>query len=176
MSPCPHPTRRMTRRSLLTGLAATLPVLATPLWAGQVIDLEWADLIPDGGGTAMSRLRDLGVVQHGDISSIPEQDTSVAVTDAYNGKTVRLPGYVVPLDYGADGVTSFILVPYVGACIHVPPPPPNQLVFVNSPTPYAVAGLFAPVIVTGEFGAAATGTELAEIGYSLTAEKIEPFD
>ena len=176
MSPCPHPTRRMTRRSLLTGLAATLPVLATPLWAGQVIDLEWADLIPDGGGTAMSRLRDLGVVQHGDISSIPEQDTSVAVTDAYNGKTVRLPGYVVPLDYGADGVTSFILVPYVGACIHVPPPPPNQLVIVETDPPWPTTDLWDAVWVSGIMTAAPRSSEVAEAGYTIVADRIERFD
>jgi len=156
--------------------AATLAPFAAARAAEEVVDLDWADLIPQGGGTAMARLRSLGVVQHGDVSDPVDQDTGVAVTTAYNGRLVRIPGYVVPLDYDGDGVTSFILVPYVGACIHVPPPPPNQLIFVTTETPYQVAGLFAPVIVTGLFGAAATGTQLAEIGYSLSAEQIAPFE
>ncbi|MGD9865905.1 MAG: DUF3299 domain-containing protein [Pseudodonghicola sp.] len=170
-------TRPLTRRRALTLLAApALAPRAAAQAAEEVVDLDWADLIPQGGGTAMARLRALGVVQHGDASAPVDQDTGVAVTTAYNGRLVRIPGYVVPLDYDGDGVTSFILVPYVGACIHVPPPPPNQLIFVTTETPFQVAGLFAPVIVTGLFGAAATGTQLAEIGYSLSAEQIAPFD
>src|SRR5687768_227568 len=47
-----------------------------------------------------------------------------------NGKRVRVPGYMVPLDDSASGVDEFILVPYYGACIHTPPPPPNQMVYV----------------------------------------------
>jgi hypothetical protein len=88
---------------------------------------------------------------------------------------VSLPGYVVPLDYDGTGTTAFILVPFVGACIHVPPPPANQLVMVTTERPYKIKGAFDAVVVTGMFGAAATSTALAEIGYALSAEKIEPY-
>ncbi|CAN0590062.1 unnamed protein product, partial [Ectocarpus sp. 12 AP-2014] len=65
--------------------------------------------------------------------------------------------------------------PYVGACIHVPPPPPNQLVLVTTDRPYENDGLFEPVVVTGMFGTAHTSTQLAEIGYALSADRIEPY-
>ena len=42
-------------------------------------------------------------------------------------KEVKIPGYVLPLDMYGRGVNTFLLVPYIGACIHVPPPAPNQL-------------------------------------------------
>jgi uncharacterized protein len=42
----------------------------------------------------------------------------------------RVPGYMVPLEDNLEEVTEFLLVPYPGACIHVPPPPPNQIVHV----------------------------------------------
>lgn len=51
-----------------------------------------------------------------------------AALEKVDGKTVKVPGFMVPLEDGADGVTEFLLVPYFGACIHVPPPPPNQIV------------------------------------------------
>lgn len=47
---------------------------------------------------------------------------------ALNGKVVKMPGYIIPLSSGAEGITRFMLVPYVGACIHVAPSPPNRLV------------------------------------------------
>jgi hypothetical protein len=49
-----------------------------------------------------------------------------------DGKTVKIPGYIVPLDHIGFGVVEFMLVPFIGACIHVPPPPPNQLIYVTT--------------------------------------------
>ena len=87
-----------------------------------------------------------------------------------------MPGFIVPIDYEGTGVTAFILVPYAGACIHVPPPPANQLVFVTTDAPYLSKGLFEAVNVIGRFDVALTSTELAEVGYALKADSIEPYD
>ncbi len=165
-----------TRRQILSTLAAA-PVALSPLAArAEVIDLEWSDLIPEGdGGTLLQSMRELGVVQHGQLTTGFEQPEARAVTEAYNGKTIRLPGYIVPLDFQSTGITTFILAPFVGACIHVPPPPANQLVLVTTETPYEYEGLFDPVTVTGRFGTTVTGTELAEIGYELTADLVERY-
>ncbi|MEO1734411.1 MAG: DUF3299 domain-containing protein [Pseudomonadota bacterium] len=159
-------------------VAASLASALSPFRASaeqEVLELSWGDLVPSGEGLALRALRELGVVQHGQYSSSFIQDTNGDVTDEFNGRMVRIPGYVVPLDYDGLGVTSFILVPYIGACIHVPPPPPNQLVFVSTEDPYASRGLFEPVFVTGVFGTTATDTALAEIGYAMAADKIEPY-
>jgi uncharacterized protein len=104
-----------------------------------------------------------------------EQPASTGVRTDWNGQIVRLPGYIVPIDHNGTGVTAFILVPYVGACVHVPPPPANQLVFVTTPTPYENKGLFEAVNVIGMFGVSSVSTQLAEIGYALSADKIEPY-
>ena len=75
------------------------------------------------------------------------QNTPDAISDRYqqalvstnivpemNGQAVRIPGFIVPLEFNDDeDVTQFFLVPFFGACIHVPPPPPNQIILVNSP-------------------------------------------
>ena len=73
-------------------------------------------------------------------------------------------------------MTSFILVPYVGACIHVPPPPPNQLVYFSTETPWPSDSLWDPVWVTGWMSAKMRSTKLAEIGYSIAADQIEPYE
>jgi len=107
-------------------------------------------------------------------------DTLNAVLD---GQTIRLPGYVLPLEITGKKVTEFLLVPWVGACIHTPPPPPNQIVNVKSDTPFEVTSLFAPVWVTGRLTAAATRRELTlldgssdiDVGYTVRASRIEPY-
>lgn len=89
---------------------------------------------------------------------------------------MRIPGYIIPLEGDAEGVRSFMLVPYVGACIHVPPPPPNQLVFVTTETPWNNSDLWTPVWVSGRLSVAPQKTELAESGYQITAENIELYE
>jgi hypothetical protein len=48
-----------------------------------------------------------------------------AVNAALVGSSIRMPGYVLPLEFKDRKVVEFLLVPTVGACIHTPPPPAN---------------------------------------------------
>ena len=86
---------------------------------------------------------------------------------------VRLHRYAIPIEFLGDGVTVFILVPFFGACVHVPCPTPNQLVSVTIQNPYHSKGMYQPFHIIGIFSTATTTTELAEIGYSLSADLIE---
>lgn len=95
------------------------------------------------------------------------------IVQALDGERIKIGGYVVPLDFDATTVKEFLLVPFVGACIHVPPPPPNQIVYVKSDKGIEVTGSFAPVWVTGKLRTEAAFTGLAEAGYSLNAESVE---
>ena len=99
-------------------------------------------------------------------------------------KVIKLPGYVLPVDFKGTLVKTFLLVPYVGACIHVPPPPPNQIVYVEADKPFKSEELFAPVWVTGPLrvGKGAKNLELVDgandvnYGYSLKATRIDPYE
>jgi hypothetical protein len=74
------------------------------------------------------------------------KSTPVAALD---GELIRMPGYVLPLEFGGDAVSEFFLVPYVGACIHTPPPAANQIVLVRLNQTYKMNGLYDAVWVTG---------------------------
>ena len=105
------------------------------------------------------------------------------LNSALDGQLVRLPGYLLPLEFSGKMVTEFLLVPWVGACIHTPPPPPNQIVHVKADKAFEMAGVFTPVWVTGKLTAAATkkslflidGSSDIDIGYSLRASQVEPY-
>jgi len=164
------------RRMFISAVAAAIGVPVAGAASEDVIDLDWSDLIPPGQENIKQTLQGMGIIPHDEMSTLrSEQPPSSGVTGEFNGKVVRIPGYVLPLDTTGAGVTAFILVHYVGACIHVPPPPANQLVFVTTQTPYQSSGLFEAVNVTGMFGTASTSTQLADIGYALSADLIEPF-
>jgi hypothetical protein len=80
----------------------------------------------------------------------------------------------VPLDFDATEIKEFLLVPYVGACIHVPPPPPNQLVYVKTAKGFRIKSMFEPVYVTGKMTTTVAFTGLADAGYTLEAETVSP--
>jgi hypothetical protein len=106
-----------------------------------------------------------------------------AVNLLLNGQNVRLPGYLLPLEFSGKQVSEFLLVPWVGACIHTPPPPPNQIVHVKPEKPVEMGGMFAPVWVTGQMTTGATKKSLSlvdgsadiDVGYSLRASRVEPY-
>jgi hypothetical protein len=102
----------------------------------------------------------------------------------YDGKRVSIAGYLLPLDFNPEGTSEFLLVPYVGACIHVPPPPPNQVIYVKSSKPYMPRDLFEGVLITGTMKVQSAKKDLSFIdgssdvdsGYVLEGEKIEPYN
>jgi hypothetical protein len=104
---------------------------------------------------------------------LPQSDAPAPVVAALDGKRVRIGGYVVSLDFDATKVKEFLLVPFVGACIHVPPPPANQIVYVKSAEGFEVTGQFEPVWITGTLKVTSAFTGLAEAGYSLEADRVE---
>jgi hypothetical protein len=103
----------------------------------------------------------------------PGAEAAAAVVPELDGQRVRIGGYVVALDFDATKIKEFLLVPFVGACIHVPPPPPNQIVYVKAAEGFEVSGQFDPVWVTGTIRTAQQVTGLAATGYSMEAEAVE---
>jgi hypothetical protein len=135
-------------------------------------EIGWEDLIPPG--IPYGEIVGEGELDEANDTWRPVYDDNASKLNlSLDGERVKLPGYIIPLDVGAEGVTSFVLVPYVGACIHVPPPPPNQLVFVTTETPWSSDDLWDAVWVAGVLQAKMQSTELAEIGYEMTADAIE---
>jgi hypothetical protein len=160
------------RRGLLFGFSL-LPFAGVASGSEDIVDLDWSDLLPEAAEAPRGLLR--GLIQHSDGARLDASPIPAGVRSDWNDRVVRIPGYLLPLEYAGTGVTAFILVPYIGACIHVPPPPPNQLIFVTTSKPYESQGLFEPVTVTGLFGTASTSTQLADIGYALSADLVEPY-
>src|SRR5689334_17277103 len=94
-----------------------------------------------------------GLLSKRDEISAKKIKLASAVNQSLDGKVVKLPGYVLPIEYSGKKVTEFLLVPWVGACIHTPPPPPNQIVHVKTDRPIEINGQFDAVWVTGKMAA-----------------------
>jgi hypothetical protein len=96
---------------------------------------------------------------------------------ALNGKKVSIPGFMVPLEDEADQVTEFILVPFSGACIHVPPPPPNQMVYVKLTRSQKVKMSFTePILVSGTLHVATVQSPYGDISFNMDGDTVQPYE
>ncbi|MBE7376420.1 DUF3299 domain-containing protein [Pseudomonas lopnurensis] len=164
-------------------LLATLFALAAPFAIAEVRELQWSDLVPADAPPPpppvavhdLSQLADMLAAESGTAAT--QQSPAAPVVEALDGAQVKLPGYIVPLDLSEDGrVTEFLLVPYFGACIHVPPPPSNQIVHAISELGVRVDALYQPFWIEGPLKVEHASSELAEAGYRMEAQKIYVYE
>lgn len=187
----------MISKLLKTAIVTILLLPATARAAGTdgPTDLVWGQLVPPAtqapapsvkskgflagarppgqadGAPVMPQTPEAGWMSY--RSQQPGTDEAPAVVAELDGKRVRIGGYVVPLDFDATKIKEFLLVPFVGACIHVPPPPPNQIIYVKAGEGFEVTGQFDPVYVTGTIKTARQFTGLAATGYTMEADRVE---
>ena len=139
----------------------------------EALNLEWKQLVPEGQPVATQEMDPLAVLS-GETAS---QDLSGSLVTDFNGKTVRLPGFLVPVESDEVGLLSeFFLVPYFGACIHVPPPPPNQIVYVKLDKAFDLKNLWTPFWVQGEMSTQSYTSVMGTAGYTITADLIEEYE
>lgn len=178
-------------------------VVNTNLWSGagglstgaasaSARAVEWKDLIPDGAVVTLPRDASSDFP---DVASAPRVRSSETggdpgapdgtpwpATDAnaprpdLAGKRVALAGYMTPFNVLEGKTRTFLLVPYVGACIHVPAPPPNQVVLVEAAEPVEVRPMWQPFRAVGRLGVERIDTGLAEVGYTMELEAMEPYE
>ena len=143
----------------------------------RIVDLDWRELLPEAErshftATAPPPIHDSR--GEGGPPAVQAQDFNV--NKALEGATVRLPGFIVPLEaVKNDGLSEFLLVPYFGSCIHVPPPPPNQIVYVHTSRPNGIDSIYDAYWITGKLHLSTKTTRLGSTAYELNAEKIEPY-
>ena len=105
------------------------------------------------------------------------QPPGVDLRQDLDGKVVKIAGFVTPLAFDGSAISDFLLVPFVGACIHVPPPPANQIVYVGGVKGYTPsADLLYPVWVVGTLKAVPFDTDLANVGYQIEDPEVLPYD
>jgi hypothetical protein len=101
---------------------------------------------------------------------------STRVVSKFNNQLVRIPGFVVPLEFDDEQtITQFFLVPYFGACIHMPPPPPNQLIYVSYPEGLKLEALYDPFWITGLLKTSLVENETAISAYAIDVNSIMPY-
>ncbi len=164
---------------------------------GEPVPLKWEDLMPEGAEEELWRqqaeffeqlsqryaantttLADAGgfseIEEGSELDLMPQFGTFDVVEDLH-GELIRIPGYVVPIDFDQGRHAEFLFVPYMGACIHTPPPPPNQIIFVRAEPAIKIDDIWTPYWLEGELSAEEVRNELGDAAYALTLSELDPY-
>ena len=157
--------------------------------------LSWSQLLPVGHQSVLEKYNQSSVANDANTDKQPSTEAisdqifqsisaasdqeyqqamiSTETVSSFNGQFVSLPGFVVPIEFYDNNSPSLVfVVPYYGACIHFPPPPPNQIVFVrlepsdfevNLEQPYLIRGVFSEGLFEDIAGTSAYEIEVLDI-------------
>jgi hypothetical protein len=166
------------RRAFCLALGAGV---VSPARAQAARNVRWEDLRPPGDEQDDIRAKTLQMARaaaHGSFEDVPARMADLQVGSSrtvrsLDGLRIRIKGYVVPLDAGAGTMRSFLLVPYFGACIHAPPPPPNQTVYVISDRPVPLASIYRPAEADGIMSVASSASDMGAAAYQLKLRQLK---
>ena len=180
-------------KSLYMALILTLVAFtALPVKAEDYKALEWTDLLPEEDLKKMEQLPEINheggeAPASGALNqAFGNQDPAAAawnevlmsanVKGELNNQKVKVPGFIVPVEYDADqNVTAFFLVPYFGACIHVPPPPPNQIIYMHGAKNLKADMIYSPFWISGTLKTETMTHDLGQAAYSMAVDSVEEY-
>lgn len=139
----------------------------------DVITLDWRDLIPESERNGILPRSPVPIDHESDT---PPQNMAGGFRTDLDGKQIRIPGFVIPLEGDDEVVTELLLVPYFGACIHVPPPPPNQILYVKFDKGVPLQGLWDVVYIVGKLNVEMVESDLGQAGYLIDGVGVEDYD
>ena len=177
---------RYLKRGVLHGLAVTLALCGIAI-ADDAREITWEELIPEG---EVQEQPAVPAQPHGsDLFGEDEwkEDTveqmfmppaqPMGVVEELDGERVKIPGFIVPLELDDQGdVKEFLLVPYFGACIHYPPPPPNQMVYITADKAFDMELTWSPIWAIGELKTDRQRSEFGAAEYSMASAVIEEYE
>jgi hypothetical protein len=145
--------------------------IVSPLvFSSEYREVSWGDLVPKDW------LQNAPTEQDFFESGLEPQTIEAPVVAALNKQKLKIAGYILPIKYSGMFISEFLLVPTFGACIHTPPPPENQMIYVSMEEPVEIATPWAPVWVSGLLSAQKSHTKFATAGYQMKGANLEAMD
>ena len=143
---------------------------------------NWDELMPKGWDPMsgfkkldFSKMKDFDPRAQEALQKLREAWNNAPVEPSLNGAHIRIPGFIVPLEVARHQISEFLLVPYFGGCIHVPPPPANQIIHVFPAKPLKGMQSMDAVWISGVLETVPSDTGMGSAGYRMKAEIVEPY-
>lgn len=182
-------TRLLLALRCCTAAALLTLIFAPPVGAqsseASFKEIIWDDLLPSKWVSEiklqMAAVGKLGFLVDGSeeanqaMQRLRKKWDNAPIEPTFLNQNIRIAGYVVTLDANKKQISEFLLVPYFGACIHLPPPPANQIILVRLRKPVSKLAAMDTVWVQGVLREARVDTGVAVTGYALETAMTEPY-
>ena len=156
--------------------------VSKPVAAGAFREIKWDDLVPkDWDPLKEFKNMNFSLMNDSDpratemLKRMRETWDNAPTNNEMDGASVRIPGYLVPLEDTKAGLKEFLLVPYFGACIHTPPPPANQIIYVKADKPPKGFHSMDTVWVSGTLKTLRSDSYMGASGYRMDAVVVERY-
>lgn len=156
--------------------------VSKPVATGAFREIKWDDLVPkdwdplkEFKNMNFSLMNDSDPRANEMLKRMRETWDNAPTNNDMDGASVRIPGYLVPLEDTKVGLKEFLLVPYFGACIHTPPPPANQIIYVKADKPPKGFHSMDTVWVSGTLKTLRSDSYMGASGYRMDAVVVEPY-
>ena len=185
-SPNSNPPGEPTAKATPTSYTTITWDKLMPEGAYEALDQEQAEYMSDLSNKLMQNAQSLynrgkddkiDKIEEGSPLDYMPQLGTFDIVESMDGQHIRIPGYVVPLEFGAAdrSFREFLFVPSQGACIHAPPPPPNQVIYVKSEKALKVENTDLPYWLKGTLRAERKDHSLASAAYAFDLEELSPY-
>ncbi|MEQ1635779.1 MAG: DUF3299 domain-containing protein [Methylococcales bacterium] len=145
-------------------------------------EIEWEDLLPKGWDLAnafeslnFDQLQDDDPKAMEALEKLRKTWDEAPVEPSWNGKAIKISGFMIPLERNEGKISEFLLAPYFGACIHAPPPPANQLIHVIANKAFEESEITDDVSVSGVIYTQKMGTEMGQSSYLIKGDSVVPY-
>ncbi|MRI32237.1 hypothetical protein EOPP23_04420 [Endozoicomonas sp. OPT23] len=141
----------------------------------KISEITWEALMPPPEQSMIDRFN-AGKLSQEEAMDYMEELGQIPV-QKLNSRYVKIPGYLVPLNLDKNQkATELLLVPSAGSCVHVPPPPPNQTIFVRFKKGIKVTDAgYVPYWLTGTLKVEKGESKYTDTLYAMTVDKIEEY-
>ena len=153
--------------------------LLSPVNGKEVIKIKWSELVPKNAYSFVPKTGVTDEMWEDETFIKNVEEAGLNIQPNLIGQKIRIDGFMVPLDvdYGeALTVENFVLVPDAGMCMHVPPPPPNQMIFIKLNKPEEIRYMYQPIAIEGVLKNTPPIKEVYNSIYEVNAEKVEDID
>ena len=155
-----------------SGADNTMAEVQPAATAATYQEINWDALVPEDWAPPQP---DFDAFFEAPVEGYSADIPEAPVVAAMDGQRVKLPGYLVPVKLDGEKVREFLMVPYFGACIHVPPPPPNQVVHVTMDPAVKLADPYGAHWVSGTLSTKGTSSDLATAAYTMTGDLVNEY-
>lgn len=147
----------------------------------QYPEINWSDLMPPNWDSVKKfsqfnfyKFKDGDPAAEVELKKMRAIFYKAPIEPKMNDRKISISGFMIPLNKKDEPIKDFLLVAFVGTCIHEAPPAANQTIHVTVTEPLQGVKAMAPITIKGVINTAYIDTPMGGAGYRMENAQVDP--